>query len=182
MSDDLGVHLLTADASHFRWVGVRTSQMGPLSLLLRGEPIGERWQPPVVYEISDPELPDAPLSDFPYFNGTPLVGPRAMESLRDVWAECGELLPVHGLQSPHMVLNVTRVLDALDESRSTLTRFESSGRVMSVERYAFHRSRLGRCLLFRIPQLPQGDIFVTDAFVARVRAAKLTGFEFERVA
>ncbi|HMK34583.1 MAG TPA: DUF1629 domain-containing protein, partial [Desulfomonilaceae bacterium] len=72
------------------------------------------------------------------------------------------------------------VVDALDEPRSEVERFDS-GRIMSIEEYSFIEERLLGVVVFKLPQRPLGWPYVTDPFVERVQAAKLKGFRFRPV-
>jgi hypothetical protein len=69
-------------------------------------------------------------------------------------------------------------MDALDESRSTIVRFPSSGRIMAIERAAFDTSRLNGIRFFKVPQYLRGSLWVTDDVANSVRAAGLTGTGF----
>jgi hypothetical protein len=90
--------------------------------------------------------------------------------------ESGELLPLRIAEGAHYVYNTTRVLDALDEERSTLVRFPD-GNVMRIENYEFREELVRPFPIFRIPQ-SRAKVFVTDVFVERVTSARLTGFDF----
>ena len=79
--------------------------------------------------------------------------------------------------SPLAPWHVTRVLDALDEKRSTLERFDS-GHIMDITAHAFIAERVAGVSAFTLP-MRASDIFVDQGFVDRVRKAGLTGVEFE---
>ncbi len=84
-------------------------------------------------------------------------------------------------EEPYFAFNVTTTVQALDLDRSELKRFESSGRIMRVIRYCFYPERLKGLTVFKLPELPLQNVFVTDPFVQRVQEGKLVGFNFKLV-
>ena len=98
----------------------------------------------------------------------PVFSARAAAALRQIIGADGELLPVIAPGGEWFALNVTTVTDALDEQRSEIERFTSSGRPRRVTR-------------FRLGLFPDGVTYVRDAFVERIAEAGLTGFAPELV-
>ena len=90
----------------------------------------------------------------------------------------GELLPLSCGEGEYYAFNVTTSIDALDESNSEVERFESSGRIMLVLKYAFFGVRLSGATIFKIPQFPRTHVYVTDKFRKIVINNHLTGFDF----
>jgi hypothetical protein len=127
----------------------------------------------------DPDIRRKPKGDFPYlFSHIPVFTPTAIRALGDLLANNGELFPILIAGEEYSLYNVTRVIDALDESRSEIIRFENSSRVLEIEVHCFFPDRIGATTIFKIPQVVTSDVFVTDVFVDRVRSARLKGFEF----
>ncbi|HOJ99514.1 MAG TPA: hypothetical protein PLW34_08140 [Termitinemataceae bacterium] len=52
---------------------------------------------------------------------------------------------------------------------------------MRVIRYCFYPERLKGLTVFKLPELPLQNVFVTDPFVQRVQEGKLVGFNFKLV-
>jgi hypothetical protein len=73
------------------------------------------------------------------------------------------------------------VVDALDEDRSELKRFPSSGRIMRVVRLALFPERVTGEVIFKVPQLLTSPIFVTDRFAQRIQERGLVGFDLQPV-
>ncbi len=121
-------------------------------------------------------------SDFPWLGGATLVlRQRAVDALRPLLEPHGELLPLATDDDvPLYVLNVTRIVDALDEERSTLLRIPGSDRIALVQRPVFHPGRVEELPVFRLP-FRSSPTYVNDAFVARVWAARLQGLELNPV-
>ena len=175
------VYRLRADAERYGWLGVKRTEMRPLALILEGNSILDRWVPPVVNRIVDDELPQGELGDYPFLDGAPALSKRSVDALLDMLSDSAELLPLVCDVGEYYVLNVTRIVDALDEAASELTRFESSGRVMEVVRHVFVSERLTGYTVFKIPQTPRAPVFVTEVFRRRVLAVGLRGFQFDLV-
>lgn len=144
-----------------------------------GTPLRDVWLPLEIMAVdADDEL--AQLGDHALLGTIPVFSESAVASLRDLLESHGELLALAYPRRQYFAYNVTRVVDALDEGRSKLNRF-SSGRVMSVEEFAFDATALEGHVIFRIPQLLRASVFATELFVERAKRAGLTGFDFREV-
>jgi hypothetical protein len=75
------------------------------------------------------------------------------------------------------VLNVTRILDAIDEERSSILRFPGTDRVMRIRKIAFVPSLVQDIDIFRLPHLST-PTYVSQRFVDRVNSVKPRGLEF----
>jgi hypothetical protein len=104
---------------------------------------------------------------------------RAKDVLVDVVGKDAELLPLACADEELWLLNPLHVTDALDEKRSELARYPSSGRIMGVVRPVFDPKKLGDHRYFLTRQ--NHFLYVTDVVVQAVRDAKLTGVRFEPV-
>jgi hypothetical protein len=81
----------------------------------------------------------------------------------------------------YFLFNVTRVIDALDESKSDIVRFQGKSKILDIESHYFCEEKLARTAIFKIPQIVTMDVFVTDLFVERVQTEGLKGFRFPLV-
>lgn len=173
----VNVYELRADPDRFRRLTmVRESDSGILAEL-RGRPVGRAWEPLEVETIEErPEDRALPLADFRVVGGAPTFSRRAVDALRDLLGENGELLPLRSTHGAWYLCNVTRVIDALDERGSYVVYVTTGRRIMAVRPQLFYPERLS-APVFKVPQRPS-RVYVTGAFVARVQAAGLTGFEF----
>ncbi len=77
-------------------------------------------------------------------------------------------------------MNVTTLVDALDEEKSDVLRASDTGQLLMIHRPSFRADRLGP-EIFKLSQMPRGLIYVTEAFVHRVRATSLEGLDFKLV-
>ncbi len=126
----------------------------------------------------DPDMLSKLKGDYPsLIPGVPVFSRAAVAVLRDLLEGVGEILPVKIAGEEYFIYNLTRIIDALDESHSVLSRFDD-GRVFYIDEHFFFGDKLEDAPLFKIPQMPDSSIFVTDVFVKRVKKAKLKGFWF----
>jgi hypothetical protein len=136
------------------------------------------WHTPAVHVIRDGSG-DTQYSDLMILGVEPAFTARAVDRLHGVLEGAGQLLPLESADGEYYLWHVTRVIDALDETGSSIVRFESSGRIMMVDRWAFLSVMLGDVLAFKVPQLPRAFTFVTDAFHREFTAHGLVGLQTE---
>ncbi|CDX56793.1 conserved hypothetical protein [Mesorhizobium plurifarium] len=135
----------------------------------------EGRQPPVMRRIEEGERLS---SDFPWLGEhAPLLRRPAVEALAAALRPYGELVALRGEEV--WLLNVTNVIDALDEARSRIVRFDD-GDILAIERYAFDAEKIGGAEVFKLP-MRASPVFVNDVFVERVRNAGLRNVSFEPV-
>ncbi len=120
----------------------------------------------------------SPKGDFNLMLSVPTFSSRAIDTLRDLLEGNGEILPTRCEGEPWFFFNVTRVIDALDESRSEVCTYLGTPEIMAIDRYAFFAEKLIGITIFKIPHCRR--VFVTDAFVERVKSAGLEVFWFPR--
>ena len=176
------VYKLKCDVNNYEVFGLfNKDDWDVLEMLDNGEPVADKWHP-----IRVRPRPPSPAElrmpgDFPYLGSIiPMFSGRAVEALRDVLEPNGELLALDCLEGVYCAYNLLTIIDALDQNRSDLKRFPSSGRIMLMNRYEFNPELLDDAVIFALPDM-RGRRFVTDEFVQRVRSAGLLGFEFHRV-
>ncbi|TPO12063.1 DUF1629 domain-containing protein [Mesorhizobium sp. B1-1-5] len=135
----------------------------------------EGWQPPVMRRVEEGERH---YSDFPWLGEhAPLLRRPAVDALAATLRPYGELVPLRGEKV--WLLNVTHVIDALDEARSQMVRFED-GDILAIKRYAFDAEKIGGAEVFKLP-MRASPVFVDDVFVERVRKAGLRMVSFKPV-
>jgi hypothetical protein len=167
----------------YEWVQCIDSEDRLMTVDFNGAPQAERWQPVRVerFAADDAGREDKP-ADLPWFTAHALVLRRnAVEALRDMLEPGGEFLPLATDDGVELWLfHATRTIDALDVERSDVWRFADSGRIYFVAAPVFYPERVRGVDFFRLP-LHGSEIFVGERFVDRVRAAGLTGMDFELV-
>lgn len=148
-----------------------------------GTPLAETWHPVPMRMIQEDYL-GRPLrdSDAPWLGKhTPVLRRGATGPLADVLESNGELLPLECRDEHLVVFNATRVLDALDEDRSSLVRFPSTGRIMKIEAHVFLAAAIADVPVFKIPQMLRGSVFVSDEVVRLTEGSGLKGIGFRQV-
>jgi hypothetical protein len=166
-------------AEGFQWL-LPIADGDSLKLRFDGTPRAASWVPLKVERVSqDVGLFFPEPSDFPAGCGF-VVSRAAKERLGSLLEEAGELLPLDCCDGQFWVLNVTRLLDALNEEKSKVVRSKETGRILMIHRHSFHPERLGP-ELFKLTQDPRGSIYATDTFVNRVKATSLKGLDFKLV-
>lgn len=146
-----------------------------------GTPIARRWKPWRPLRMCwQTEGGTRPVPDVCGLAGGGFAfSDRALGVLGDLLEESGELLPLEVIGGADCeLLNVTRLVDALDEERSEVLYLPSGG-VMEVDRYELIGERLEGEAIFKLPQLRVYDPFVTDGFRQRVEEAGLTGLQWK---
>ncbi|WP_027165767.1 DUF1629 domain-containing protein [Mesorhizobium sp. WSM3224] len=133
------------------------------------------WAPPVMRRVEEGK---PVYSDFPWLGEhAPLLRQPAVDALAAALRPYGELIPLRGEKV--WLFNVTNVIDALDEARSQIVRFDD-GAILAIERYAFDAERIGTAEVFKLP-MRASPVFVNEMFVERVGKAGLRNVSFEAV-
>ena len=159
---------------------VNSEDFGRFRELFNGTPKRDTWEPLRVRRFV--ERRSRRPADFPdmALNDVLVMRTSAVTSLRDMLEAGGEILPLATDDDvPLFILNVTRVIDALDLEHS-VERFPD-GRIAYLDAPAFHADMVRDVDFFKLPTLRSNTIFLGERFVARVRTAKLVGLDFEPV-
>jgi hypothetical protein len=118
-------------------------------------------------------------SDFPWYGSHVLIlRSDAANGLRDIMSPYGEFLPLKGGDGLEL-FNATTVLDALDEGRSEIIRFDD-GDILNIERYVFHQEVIGNSLIFKLPYRAS-NLYMQAGFIEQINAMELCGIGFELV-
>jgi hypothetical protein len=97
----------------------------------------------------------------------------------------GELLPIKFPAKPIWLLNVTQVVNCLDDKKSKGLR-ANSGRLYDIDEFVFVKEYICEVPLFRIPETwhifaPEWDQDPDHEFKAAVQRNKLKGLTFTKV-
>lgn len=144
------------------------------------------WHPRTLAKVWTPQPVEGDVAgfvDYPTLElTTPAFSPRAVEALRPLLENAGELLEVRHKNGPYFVLNVTAVSDAMMVRKSEVKWFPSAKdvRALDITRFEFTKCRLRGLTLFRLKQ-SAGFKLVTEEFKKRVESACLNGFSFTKV-
>ncbi len=120
-------------------------------------------------------------SDFPLLGSALVLRNRAVDALREFLDVHGELLPLAPEDEVELVvLNVTTVLDALDEDRSSIMRIPGTRKSMLIKNAVFRASVVRGVDVFRLPNRGSAT-YVSRRFVDASNAAGLVGLDFNLV-
>lgn len=152
-----------------------------------GKSLSSTWIPPLLCLFEgdeqfegDVEREQAkPIGDFPGFAGTiPLIfSKRAIQILYPLINDSIEILPIDCDVEDYSIVNVLKVVDCLDHSRSKIKRMEGTGYIVSIDEYVFKEEMLEDVHIFQIPE-DISAVFVSDVFKAVAEQHGLEGLAF----
>jgi hypothetical protein len=142
-----------------------------------GRELASSWSH-ISVSIADEPSFQGVLGDFTLLGTVPVMSARAVAALSDVIGSRTEMLPLQFEAQNYFAINVTRMVDALDDERTVANRFQNSRRMFLVQKYEFFHDRVAEEWLFKVPQLALAHVFATEQFVSLGARAGLTGFKF----
>src|SRR5688572_26157927 len=150
---------------------VRKEDFERISVEVSGAPRRDDWTPIPMQLIREDEGKKLAPSDCPWFGAHALVfRARGVEALGPLLQEHGELLPLECSEADLVMYNPTRVLDALDQTASSVLRF-GDGRIMMIQRHVFRAEALAGVDVFKLANLDVSPTFVSERFVDRFQAS-----------
>lgn len=165
----------------FEWITLQDSDPDQWEALFAlSGPIGSAWQAPEMSFIrQDEDGRPRQYSDCPWcLHCLLIVRDRALSALRPLLEKYGEILPLR-CKEPVSLFNATVILDALDEERSAIARFDN-GDLMAIERHAFKPEIIGDTEVFKLPGRAS-NIYLRDTVVRRIGELGLQGLAFDMV-
>lgn len=146
-----------------------------------GVPQGAAWRPVPVELVRQEDGVQLRAVDTPFLNPGALIVIKnaALPGVASALAPYAELLPLDCGDEPLTAVNVTTVVDALDEQVSDITRFKD-GRIMMIDRYIFSPGAVPEHGLFKVPQDMRGATFCTEP-MARFLSRRLDGLNLREV-
>lgn len=109
-----------------------------------------------------------------------VLSEKAYKELADLCTGLCEFLPVNSPEGDrYYLLNITNLLNALDEEKSELEKY-SDGSIFIIDEYSYYKDLIKDFPVFKLSNYPS-PMLVTDEFVEKVKSSGLTGFEFKKV-
>jgi hypothetical protein len=165
----------------YEWINCVNQEDYEVFAAFDGSPRSTHWKPILVRRVRADARHAFKASDFPWLGSHALVMRRtAVDTLRDVLEAHGEILPLATEDDVELFVLNARVVDALDEARSSLMKFPGTNRIMRIKKVAFVDSRIRDLDMFRLPHRASST-YVSDRFVQRVKSAGLRGLKFNKV-
>jgi hypothetical protein len=139
-----------------------------------GEPLQSVWHPFGVRLITDGGRRKE--TDYPGLDDViPVFSQRAAEAIMPLIEGEAELLSIDSPIGRLYLLNVIRIVNALNEIESDFERYPD-GRIAYVNRPVLQLDRVPHGGVFKISHLNPGPVFFCDDVVAALRAANCIGF------
>lgn len=139
----------------------------------------DTWKPLPVKRM-EPEK-ELELSDAPGFS-IPVFSKKALDILRPVIRNSIEELELKFPEADYYGINVTKVLNVIDYSKSKYRMYSDGKRIMAFQKYAFKIcDELINNNIFKIVDEPRRRAFVSDKFKQVVEDNELSGFKFKLV-
>lgn len=144
-----------------------------------GTPLAAAWTPPsftLQREIEEQPVtvPDVIRSGAP----APVVSRKGAEAFEGWWGPQAELLPLRVDTGEWFAINPVKLVSVIDADRSVVRRFESSGRVMSIDDIVLDATRLDTdAVIFKDRLAPSLHTFVTSSLIQAAAANGLVGFD-----
>jgi hypothetical protein len=144
----------------------------------------EAWSPPDVYS-EEPLLREGDIWGYGMIESAWAVRPGAIEVLKWLLSDAGELLALLYSNKRFALLNVMQCVNCLDQDKTEWEIGETTGKPIRIEKYAFHGSRLPESSIFKIPETRRGEILCyegvkdpDDEFKPFVERHEITGLKF----
>lgn len=148
---------------------------------VNGEPRGQTWSPIPMRRILQDEGRRLEPSDSPWLGWhAPIFTRNAVDRIGNKLCKYGELLPLECPEGELFVFNTTRVVDAVDIERSSVSRF-SDGRIMMIYRYEFDHRVVEGLDVFKVPNKRTSPTFFSERMVEVWRQSGLVGLDFKLV-
>lgn len=148
---------------------------------INGKRKGLEWTPVQMELVQEDGHRRLLRSDSPWLGDHALIfRAETVLALGELLGRNGELLPLACRNARLFMFNPLHALPALDESSSTLVRFED-GRIMMVQKYIFVRALLKGIDAFKLTNLRVSPTFVSERIVDAWQDCGLTGLRFQQV-
>jgi len=147
---------------------------------LDGTPRKSEWKPIFVKRVRASLREGNRPSDFPSRVDTLILRRSALDALRDMLEANGEVLPLATDDGVELYVHNMQTIDALDWNRSIFDSYEEFNPCPWMKKPVFITSALEGVDIFKQARV-SNDLYVSNRFVARVKAAKLKGLEFTKV-
>jgi hypothetical protein len=176
---DTEIFILKPDFDRFQELTAKADEFWDNQSLKfsEGNSIANDWQS-LNLEIMDEDML-LPSSDFPSFpvSYIPIFSEQAKDELEETIKDFGEFLEATLGSDTYYLFNITTHIDCLDLEQSDLEVL-SSGTILKIKKAVF-KSEIQFPAIFKLSNMPLGDIFVTRKFKEIVNNNGLKGFCFE---
>lgn len=183
----MSIWIIRVDVGKYRGLNlIDRSETIPLGKSIgRAEKVSHIWKrPQVEYETEIYQgmevQPVSGLSNFILGELGIVWDKKAMDVLSPLVSESIEALPIICGDEEFYLINVIKVLNCLDHSKSEFTRF-STGNIKRIDRYIFKEDCLENQHIFRLSETNYSKTYVSDAFKSIVEENQLVGLIFNEI-
>lgn len=111
---------------------------------------------------------------------TPILSEKAVEVMKDVLLDFGQIFPVLTPVGSYYIYNCTNIIDALDKDKSIIKYIGDSKKYsIGYEKFEFKKEIVIGQDAFRLKDESELYLFISENIKELVESAGLTGFEFE---
>mgnify|MGYP007056189962 CR=1 FL=1 len=170
------IYILDNDAENFKWLEYKGDWFDFFYKLWDSKPLGEFNRKIECKAIRDRK--GRILGDYPNF-AVPAISEKAKNVLGGYFENLVEIFPLEtGKLGKYFFMNITNVLDCLDEEKSDISYF-SSGRIKEIKSYDFKKNlNYDSLRIFKLKNYERGKIFVSEETKNRIEKSSLVGFKF----
>lgn len=179
----MNVYILEAQPNSYQNIVPIQEESWDVFREFNGKSLSATWSPICVRILHDSsDNKNLRPGDFPSLaSHVPVFDSQVLSVLGDILRKNGEILPLKCDHGDYFAYNVTKIIDALDMDNSEFKRFKTSNRIMRIVKYSFRQNLLDKASIFKLPQSPLSNVFVTDVFVERLRSSPFIGFGFNKI-
>lgn len=122
-------------------------------------------------------------SDLPQFwnyTGTLIFSENAKKSLESYLEDCVEFIPLKYKHVNYYMLNVIRIVDAIDYD-SAIFRKLDTGLVVGMDKYSFKEEEIKNINMFKVllnGRIHNSEIYISSELKEKIEEFNLVGFEF----
>ena len=138
-----------------------------------GKQSADTWVPAEAYVAKNRPKP----KHFVYMCGLLTCNDEAWQLLKEAVHDDAESLPLLTDGSTYHIINVLKVVDALDKTQSRYLRSPTDANFCEVVHYVFDEEQIRGVMLFTIPER-KNMVFATDAFKQLVEQLGLNDLDF----
>jgi hypothetical protein len=173
-------YLLKSDVDHYKAFQMCRSADLDVAFRFDGRSLKEEWVSLSVRPIDDEENERLPHGDFPYLTTFPVVSVRGFECLGNILSTGAEFLPLKWGNQLLYAINVTTIVDGIDEARSRLE-YLPSGPLFRITKHEFIPDLVRGHPVFKIKQDPLVNVYVNQDVATLIRSCGLVGAQLRRV-
>lgn len=125
-------------------------------------------------------------SDFPQFwnfTGAIIFSERAKKCLECYLKECVEFIPLRYSHANYYLVNIIRIVDAIDYDNAELRKLDT-GLVVGMDKYSFKECEVDNVNMFKVllyDRIYNSEIYISSKLKERIEELALIGFKFTEI-